>query len=329
MRELHRLEHLGPEGMRAIAALARRLRERPEPEALRGRVLGLLFLSPSLRTQASFQAAMARLGGGCFVLSPDRSIHPLEMDPAAIMDGGPSENLAEAIPVLASYADALGVRAFAAQRDLKEDLADPSFERIRELAGKPFLNMESATRHPCQAVADWLTLDDLGVGDKFTLSWATHPRPLPLAVAADALRMAAMRGMEVTVLRPEGYALPESIMETARGLAAASGGSVRETDDRRDAMDGARVLYAKSWASTACYGDPEADLELRRRLSGWTVEESWFENAREACSFLHCLPVRRGVVVSREVLEGPRSRVVPQAENRMWAQQAVLHRMLC
>ncbi len=328
--EIHRLEALGAGGLREIAALARHLKEHPEPDALRGKVLGMLFLNASLRTQASFQAAMARLGGGSFVLSPDRFIHQLELDPDAVMDADAAENIAEAIPVLAGYADVLGVRAFARQRSLAEDLADPVFERIRELVGKPFLNLESATRHPCQAISDWRTLDELEIppGAPFTLAWANHPRPLPLAVAADTLRMAALRGMEVTVLRPEGYALPEPVMETARRLAGESGGSVRETEDIAGGMEGARVLYAKSWASTAHYGDREADLERRRELGEWTVDEPWFARAHPECRFLHCLPVRRGVVVTREVIEGPRSEVLRQAENRMWAQMAILHRML-
>lgn len=331
LREVHRLEALEATGVRDLVALAGRLRAHPDPRALEGRVLALLFLSPSLRTQASFQAAMARLGGASFVIAPDRFIHRLEFDPAAVMDGEAAENIAEATPVLASYGDALGVRAFAAQRDLAEDLADERFETIRRLCPKPFLNLESAVRHPCQAISDWRTLDDLGVpenGGRFVLSWARHPRPLPLAVASDTLRMAAMRGMEVTVLRPGGYELPESVMNEARRLAAASGGAVRESDDRAEAMEGAEVLYAKSWASTRHYGDPARDLALRAKLTDWTVAEDWFGNARENCRFLHCLPVRRGVVVSAAVLDSPRSEVVRQAENRMWTQMATLHRML-
>ncbi len=331
MREFHRLEALGPDGAGEIVDLAARLRVHPEPEALTGRVLALFFLSPSLRTQASFQAAMARLGGASFVIAPDRSIHRLEFDPAAVMEGDAAENIAEAVPVLASYGDAFGVRAFAAGRNLAEDLDDGRFERIRALCPKPFLNLESAARHPCQAISDWRTLDDLEIprrGGRFTLSWARHPRPLPLAVPADTLRMAAMRGMEVTVLRPEGFGLPNRVMEEARRLAAASGGSVRESEDFGEAMEGASVLYAKSWASTKYYGDAERELARRAELAHWTVDESWFRTAREDCRFLHCLPVRRGVVVHREVLEGPRSAVVHQAENRMWTQMAVLHRML-
>ena len=131
MREIHRLEDLGADGIRELVHLAGRLRARPEPRSLEGKVLALLFLNPSLRTQASFQAAMTRLGGGSFVIAPDRFIHKLEFDPDAVMDGETAENIAEALPVLASYGDALGVRAFASQRNLAEDLADERFERIR------------------------------------------------------------------------------------------------------------------------------------------------------------------------------------------------------
>ncbi len=338
LREIHRLEDLGPGGIRDIAALAARLRERPEPRALEGKVLALLFLSPSLRTQASFQAAMTRLGGGSFVIAPDRFIHKLEFDPHAVMDGEAAENIAEAVPVLASYGDAFAVRAFAGLDDLEEDLADARFERIRALCPKPFLNMESAIRHPCQSLADWLTLDDLGVPGasatrpgrpgRFVLSWARHTKPLPLAVAADTLRMASLRGMDVTVLRPDGFELPESLMGQARELAASSGGRIRETDDRDEALEGAEALYAKSWCGTREYGDRDAEKALRTEQTGWTVSEDWFDRAAPGCRFLHCLPLRREVVARAEVLDGARSEVVGQAENRMWAQMAALYRML-
>jgi N-acetylornithine carbamoyltransferase len=140
--------------------------------------------------------------------------------------------------------------------------------------------------------------------------------------------MAAARGMEVVVLRPEAYALPESIMDRARAAAALSGGSVAETDDRTTAMVGAHVLYAKSWSSARCYGDETAERELRFNLRDWCVDEPWFEAAAPQCRFMHCLPVRRNVVVSDRVLDGARSVVVHEARNRMWAQMAVLVRLL-
>ncbi len=139
---------------------------------------------------------------------------------------------------------------------------------------------------------------------------------------------AAKRGMDVTVLRPEGFELPEPLMQKARTAAAASGGSVRETHDRAEAMEGTHILYAKSWSSTKHYGDKLADQELRNGLIDWCVDEPWFGNATDDCRFMHCLPVRRGVVVSEPVLDGPRSVVIHEARNRMLAQMAILHQML-
>jgi len=324
------LQLLDPNEVESLLRLASRLEAVPEPRALEGRVLGLLFLNPSLRTLASFQAGMARLGGSSFVISPGQGTWKLELRPGVVMDGEAAEHAREAIPVLASYTDALGVRVFAAGKSLEEDLREPFFSLFDELCPAPLLNLESAVDHPCQALADWKTLDDLDVPrrGRFVLSWANHPRPLPLAVPSAVLRMAAMRGMDVTLLRPDGYALPDPILERARAAAEAAGGSVRETDDRDEALEGAHVLYAKSWGSPRHYGDPEAERELRRPLSDWCVRASWFERTDPACRFFHCLPARRAVVVADEVLDGPRSVVVRQARNRMFAQMAVLHRML-
>jgi N-acetylornithine carbamoyltransferase len=331
MKEFHDLADFQVGEVDALLELAARLETNPEPQALAGKVLALLFLSPSLRTLASFQAAMTRLGGGSFVISPDMSIHGLETRPAIVMDGIAAEHIREAVPVIASYGDAIGIRAFAERESLEDDLADKEFKTLCALCDVPKINMESAINHPCQSLADWKTMDDLGVprqGGKFVLSWAYHPRALPLAVPSATVHMAAMRGMDVTVLRPEGFALPEPIMNKARQAAATSGGSVSETTDRLEALEGAHVIYAKSWSSTQHYGDRLADEELRRGLEDWCVDDPWFETAQTDCHFMHCLPVRRGVVVSDRVLDGPRSVVIQEARNRMYAQMAVLHQML-
>ncbi len=331
MKAFNDLADFSTEEISAMLTLANRLDREPEPQALCGKVLSLLFLSPSLRTLASFQAAMTRLGGGSFVISPEMSIHGLETRPSIVMDGAAAEHIREAVPVIASYGDAIGIRAFAERRDLETDLAETEFQSLIDLIDTPYINMESATNHPCQNLADWKTLDDLGVpanGGKFILSWAYHPRALPLAVPASTLYMAAKRGMDVTVLRPEGFALPQTLMDKARKAADAAGGSVRETDDRTEAMAGAQVIYAKSWSSTSHYGDQVGDRNLRNELEHWCVDEPWFDNAADECRFMHCLPVRRGVVVSDAVLDGPRSVVIAEARNRMLAQMAVLHQML-
>ena len=199
----------------ALLDLARSLQAHPQPQALAGKILGLLFFNPSLRTLASFQAAMARLGGSSLVITPGEGSWRLETRVGAVMDGAAAEHVREGIPVLASYCDALGIRAFAACKDLNDDLSETVFNAMADLVAKPLINLESAANHPCQALADWKTLDDFAVpqNGKFVLSWAYHPRALPLAVPAAVLHMAAMRGMQVVVLRPEGYALPRMIMD--------------------------------------------------------------------------------------------------------------------
>ena len=331
MKTFNDLADFNNDEIHALLELANRLDERPEPQALQGKVLSLLFLSPSLRTLASFQAAMTRLGGGSFVISPDMSIHGLESRPGIVMDGAAAEHINEAVPVIASYGDAIGIRAFAERKDLELDLSESEFRALTGLIDTPWINMESAMNHPCQNLADWKTMDDLSVpanGGKFVLSWAYHPKALPLAVPASTLYTAARRGMDVTVLQPEGFELPEPVMHRAKAAAEAAGGSVQESDDRTEAMQGAHIVYAKSWSSTRHYGDKLNDQKLREEHIDWCVDEPWFDNAQHDCRFMHCLPVRRGVVVSEPVLDGPRSVVIHEARNRMVAQMAVLHQML-
>ena len=314
----------------ALLELARRLEKQPEPRALAGKVLGLVFFNPSLRTLASFQSGMARLGGSSFVITPGQGTWHLETRLGAVMNGAAAEHIREGIPVLASYCDALGIRAFADGKDLRNDLAETQFKAMAELVDKPLVNLESAANHPCQALADWKTMDDLGVSrnGRFVLSWVYHPRGLPLAVPAAAVHMAAMRGMEVVVLRPEGFALPTEIMDKARRAAALSGGSVRETADRAEALEGAQIVYAKEWAATSCYGDTEGDLRLRANLTDWCVRNDWFTRTAETCRLMHCLPVRRNTAVADEVLDSARSAVQREAYNRLVVQMAVLHKLL-
>ena len=318
------------EELLSLLELARRLERQPEPRALAGKILGLLFFNPSLRTLASFQAAMARLGGNSFVINPGHGSWLLETRSGTVMDGAAAEHVREAIPALASYCDALGIRVFAEGRDLESDLAETTFNGMAELTGKPLINLESALNHPCQALADWKTMDDLAVprAGRFVLSWAWHPRALPLAVPAAALHMASLRGMEVIVLRPEGFALPAPVMERARRAAASAGGSVRETSVREEALEGADILYVKEWGATECYGDAAADARLRSPLTGWCVRNDWFARSARDCRVMHCLPVRRNSAIADEVLDGPRSAVQREAANRLTVQTAVLHELL-
>ncbi len=325
------LDDLDDRVLAGLLAAARQFEMAPRSRALAGRVLGLLFLNPSLRTLASMQAAMAQLGGSAFVVTAGQGSWQLETRRGVVMDGDAAEHIREAIPVLSRYCDVLGVRCFAAGRDLDQDLADPVIAEVAALCPVPLLNLESSMAHPCQSLADWKTLDDLGVpanGGRFVLSWAGHPKALPLAVPVSTLLMAARRGMDVTVLRPDGFGLPAPVMAGAARLAAAAGGSVRETKDREEALEGCHVLYAKSWTAPAFYGRPAEEREHRRRQGDWCVSEAWFRGAARGARFMHCLPVRRNVVVADEVLDGPRSVVVRQAGNRLHVQKALLLHLL-
>ncbi len=331
MKSFIELDDLAADRLEAVLERARALEARRVTDDLRGRTVALLFMNPSLRTLASMQAGVSQLGGSSFVISPGAGSWKLEMRDGAVMDGDAAEHVREAIPVLAQYADALAVRCFARGADLAEDLADGTIRTMAALSPVPFVNLESAASHPCQALADWKTMEDLGVprrGGRFVLSWAYHPKPLPYAVPASALAMAAQRGMHVTVLRPDGFGLPAPVMARAQALAARSGGSVEETADRAAAMDGAHVLYAKSWTAPELYGRPDEEAKLRAPLREWCVRESWFAAARPEAKFMHCLPVRRNVKVADAVLEGPRSVVIRQAGNRLHAQKALLVEML-
>lgn len=312
------LNDLAPAEVQQLVDRARHLKLNPITNDLQGKVVGLLFMNPSLRTLASFQSGVAQLGGSSFVIQPGAGSWALEFEDGAIMDGTAVEHVREAIPVLSRYCDFLGIRSFAKQTSLAHDLADAEMRRFVELSTKPMINMESASDHPCQALADWITLDELGIpaDGKFVLSWAYHPKPLPYAVPAAALRMAAQRGMEVVIHCPEGFDLPAPLTTAP---------NVRTSHDRPEAMFGAHVLYCKSWCRPDLYGQPDAHAEATSYLRrDWCVDEPWFATAQPDAKFMHCLPVRRNVKVTDQVLEGPRSVVIQQAENRLHAQKSVL-----
>ena len=333
MKRILDLSDLDDAELRRLLATAKELDRNRDlgRDLLRGRTVGLVFMDSSVRTLASMQAATTQLGGHAFVITPGAGSWKFETRQGVVMDGEAAEHVREGIPVLGQYCDVLGVRRFADKSDLTADLDDRVMRTLSELSPVPFLNLESAASHPCQALADWKTMDDFDVparGGRFVLSWAYHPKPLPYAVPASALSAAVRRGMHVTVVSPEGYALPTRLLDAARAAAARAGGSVSETCDRRAGYADADVVYVKSWASPADYGRPEADLARRAPLRDWCVDESWFAPSKPHAKFMHCLPVRRNVKVSDQVLDGPRSVVVKQAQNRLHVQKALLLTLL-
>ena len=310
-----------------LVDLAKYLKKHPIGNALDRKVIGLLFMNPSLRTLASFQAAIGQQGGTSVVIQPGAGTWTLETRDGVTMDGTEVEHVREAIPVLASYCDVLGIRSFANQTNLQEDLSDGLMHKFADLSPKPLINMESASDHPCQALADWLTLDELNVPSdgNFVLSWAWHPKPLPYAVPRAALSMAALRGMNITIHCPESHHLPTELTEEANQLGAKS---LRYSHTHPEALENAHVLYCKSWVAPQNYGNPEAEMESRANLRDWCVAEPWFKTAQPDAKFMHCLPVRRNVKVRDEILDGPRSVVIQQAENRLHAQKAILQSLI-
>ncbi|GAB4224849.1 MAG: N-acetylornithine carbamoyltransferase [Acidobacteriota bacterium] len=323
-----------PDGtVRALLDRAADLKQRPGAgDELAGRVLGLVFMNPSLRTRASFEVAMLRHGGHAITIEPGRGVWGFETRVGVTMDGDAAEHVFEAAGVLGRYVDALGVRAFAAGESWAEAREDRVIRQFAERAGVPLVNMESARRHPCQGLADALTLRErLGepAGRRFVLAWAWHPKPLPTAVPVSASIAAARLGMEVVIARPPDWDLDPDDMAAIGSVAARAGGSVQVTDDLDEAVAGAHAVYAKSWGRLDLFGRPEEEAAARAGLRDWRITAERMERtAGGRGAFLHCLPVRRNVVVDDAVLDGPWSAVLDQAENRLHVQRAVLLAML-
>jgi len=326
-RDLATLSDLSDAEIESLLDSAASFRDGRRASTLDGKSVGFLFLNPSLRTRSSLEAATARLGGYPVVLSPGKDAWRIETRDGVVMDGDAAEHIREAAGVLARHHAILGLRCFPSMEDAAEDAADPVLTAFREFSTVPVVNMESARWHPLQALADRMTMrDDLGdaAGKTVVLSWAYHPSPLPTAVPESFLETAARTGARVVVAHPEGFDLPLDAISAAHATADACGGSVEITHDRDAAFAGADLVYAKSWASHRWYGRFDQEQPIRQANRHWIVNESMMARTNDA-AFLHCLPVRRGVIVSDAVIDGPRSLVLDQAENRLWTALAVLH----
>jgi N-acetylornithine carbamoyltransferase len=325
MKHFYNLADLSVEAVESLLDDAGQFKKQPLGKDLDGRQFGLLFLAPSLRTRCSFEVGIRQLSGGVSTLEPSM-FYGLELGDGVRMDGDTAEHIKEAVPVLSGFYSGLGLRVMAAGKSVEEDLGDRMFEAFRSHAKVPVFNMESALYHPCQALADMLTIHELlgsHKGRRLTLTWAPHPRPLPTAVPNSLLLAAAQLGMDVSLCHPEGYDLPESITTKAAELSQAGGGRIRISHDQKAAFKDAEIVYAKSWGALSRYDSAEVEQELRQSHSNWTVDGSLMSRSANAF-FMHCLPVRRNVVVTDEVIDHPRSAVVQQAENRLHAQKAVL-----
>ncbi len=329
-KDLLSLEEISGEEVLELLDRAARLREGDHGRPLEGRSAALVFLNPSLRTRTSFELAVEKLGGHAVVLSPGTDAWKLEARDGTVMDGDAAEHVREAAGVLGALCDVIGVRAFPKLVSWEEDRKETVLRAFARHAPVPVVNMESALSHPLQALADLLTLRDaLGdlAGRRLLLTFAYHPRPLPVAVPRSVLLAACRMGMRVTLARPEGFDLPEETMDRARSFAARAGGGLEVVADPDAGYPGAEAVYAKSWASPAFYGRFDMERPRREAVRDWIVTGERMARTAGNAPFLHCLPVRRNVVVADEVLDGPRSAVIPQAANRLWTTMAVLDRI--
>ena len=291
---------------------------------LAGRRFGILLFNPSLRTRTAFEVACYDLGAHAVALAAGRDTWALEHRRGVVMDGAAAEHVIEAAGVLGRMVDGLGVRAFAGLADAADDARDPLLAAIAAACPVPVLSLESAMDHPHQGLADALTLRRTlrGTREKVVLTWAPHVKPLPLAVPHAALLAFVREGHDVVLAHPEGYELDPGVMQAAGALSSAAGGSLRTTHDRAEALQGARVVYAKSWGARGHYGDPAAAAAGFARHRGWMLTAADLGPAW----FMHCLPVRRGVVVADAVLDGGQSLVLEQAAARLDVQKATLCR---
>ena len=301
-----------------------------QSKPLAGKSVALVFFNPSLRTRASMQVGIYELGGNAVVLEPGGTSWTLEHREGVVMDGDKTEHVAEFVRVLERYCVAIGVRTFAALKNWNDERSDPVLNAFAKYASVPVINLESAMHHPCQAMADMMTIrEKLGEGRKrVVLTWAWHPKALPMAVPNSFALAASQMGHDVVVAQPKGYELDESLIELSREKAVEAGGSLDVAYDIEKAFDGAEVIYAKSWGSKNFYGNSEQDIVKRWKYRNkWIVDDSKMARTNDAI-FMHCLPVRRNVIVTDSVIDSPASVVIDEAENRLHVQKALMARIL-
>lgn len=274
--------------------------------------IGLIFLNPSLRTRLSSQRAAMNLGMDVIVLDVNSGGWKLEFEDGVIMNGDSAEHVREAAGVLGRYFDVLAIRSFAALEDREKDYEDAIVNAFAKYSGVPIINMESATGHPLQAFADLITITEhqKRKQPKVVLSWAPHPKALPQAVANSFVRWMKASEVDLVVTHPKGYELADSVME-----------GVSVEYDQNKAFENADFIYAKNWSSYTSYG------KVLSEDPSWMITQEKMNRTKSA-KFMHCLPVRRNVVVEDTVLDSSVSIVMDQAENRIVSMQTVLESLL-
>ncbi|MCH5227195.1 MAG: acetylornithine carbamoyltransferase [Muribaculaceae bacterium] len=280
----------------------------------KNKTLLMIFFNSSLRTRLSTQKAAMNLGMNVMVLDVNQGAWKLETERGVVMDGDKAEHLLEAIPVMGSYCDIIGVRSFAGLTDKKSDYEEKVLNQFIKYSGRPVFSMEAATRHPLQSFADLITIEEFKTKEKpkVVLTWAPHPKALPQAVANSFAEWMNATDYDFVITHPEGYELDPKFV-----------GKAKVEYDREKAFKGADFIYAKNWSA---YTDPNYGKVLNTDRN-WTVDTRSMALTDDAF-FMHCLPVRRNMIVSDDVIESEKSIVIPEAANREISAQTVLWRML-
>lgn len=278
------------------------------------KTLLMVFFNSSLRTRLSTQKAAMNLGMNVIVLDVNQGAWKLETERGVVMDGDKSEHLLEAIPVMGSYCDVIGVRSFAQFQNKRDDYEERIFNQFVKYSGRPVFAMETATVHPLQAFADLITIEEFKEVNrpKVVLTWAPHPKALPQAVPNSFAEWMCATDYDFVIAHPEGYELDEQFTH---------GATITHNQD--EALRDADFVYAKNWS---CYRDPNYGKIMSKDMS-WTITAEKMALTRNG-RFMHCLPVRRNMIVSDEVIESERSIVIPEAANREISCQVVLKRIL-
>jgi len=330
MRHFLHLGELSEQEVEDILELSRRIKRGPSRDDLRGRVVGQLFFRGSLRTRTSLEVAMHQLGGHSVNLTATSDFWDLEYRVGTVMDGAAPEHIKDAAGVLSRYVHALAIRPAPEGQSWAVDRRDEGIRTWAEYSRVPVINMESALWHPLQALADLMTLrETLGEisGRRLAITWTRSPSPGSPAVIHSVLMAALRMGMNVAVASPRGFELDEGVTSDAQRLAREVGSELELGLAIEDAVEGANVVYARSWQSLDAYGNPTLAASRVGRMSGWTLDERTMALGSDA-KLMHSMPVRRNLEVSDEVLDGPRSLVYQQAENRLHTQKGLLSRLL-
>ncbi|MCC6783180.1 MAG: N-acetylornithine carbamoyltransferase [Planctomycetes bacterium] len=321
---------LGRDELENLLELAQRSRGKRTSQVLAGKTLGLIFFDRSLRTRVSFEVAAVQLGGHVINIFADREMYDLEPEEQTVMDGRAEEHVKDAARTLSRYCDALGIRQLSRTGSWEKDRQELLLRSYARYATVPVVNLESSVEHPCQAIADAMTMQAHLTrlpGRRLSVVWTNNPEPKNIGPCHSLLRVAGMLGMSITLCHPLGFEPAQDVVTAATRDAQANGGSLRIVNSLDDGVRDAEVVYARSWGSPKYWEDAERESIVKRSLQSWIVDESAMAKTRNAL-FMHPLPVRRGVGASDGVLDGPRSVIYDQAENRIHAQKALLTHLL-